>query len=54
MAMEQDDERGIEDGAGERISLDTPSKFTLTRFKRSKYTKLFLWIISVMGLGWGS
>jgi len=34
------------DGAGERVSLDTPSKFTLSRFRKSKLTKAFLWIIS--------
>ena len=34
------------DGAGERVSLDTKSKFTLSRFRKSKWTKAFLWIIS--------
>lgn len=53
-AMEHWPDEEVEDGAGERVSLDTPSRFTLTRFRRSKYTKFFLWIISVMGLGWGS
>jgi len=53
-AMQQWPEDEIEEGAAERVSLDTPSKFTLTRFRRSKYTKFFLWIISFMGLGWGS
>ena len=52
--MEQWPDEEIEDGAGERVSLDTPSKFTLTRFRHSKYTKFFLWFISIMGLGWGS
>jgi len=53
-AMEQWPDEEVEDGAGERVSLDTPSKFTLTRFRHSKYTKFFLWFISIMGLGWGS
>ena len=53
-AMEQWPDEEVEDGAGERLSLDTPSKFTLTRFQRSKYTKFFLWLISILGLGWGS
>jgi len=41
-----------DEGAGERVSLDQPSKFTLTRFRNSKYTKLFAWIISI--LSWSS
>ena len=38
------------DGAGERVSLDNPSKFTLTRFRKSKWTKLFIWMISLFSL----
>ncbi len=52
--MDQRPEDEFDDGAGERLSLDTPSKFTLTRFRRSKFTKYFLWLISFMGLGWGT
>jgi hypothetical protein len=53
-SMEQWPDEEFEDGAGERVSLDTPSKFTLTRFRHSKYTKFFLWFISILGLGWGT
>ena len=49
--VDQEPDSEFENGAGERVSLDRPSKFTLTRFRRSKYTKFFLWIISFMGLG---
>jgi hypothetical protein len=52
--FDQDPYGEFEDGAKERLSLDSSSKFTLTRFRHSKYTKIFLWIISFMGLGWGS
>lgn len=51
MRRDEWDDYGIE-GLDERTSLDQPSKFTLTKFRRSKWTALFSWVITLMGF-WG-
>jgi hypothetical protein len=48
MRREEWDDYGIE-GLDERTSLDQPSKFTLTKFRRSKWTQLFSWVITMLG-----
>ena len=39
MAWQDFEDQSVE-GQNERTSLDRPSKFTLTRFRRSKWTQL--------------
>ncbi|WP_196504774.1 hypothetical protein [Aestuariivirga litoralis] len=45
--MREEWQGDAEEGAGERVSLDQRSKFTLTRFRRSKYTQMFAWLITL-------
>jgi hypothetical protein len=48
MATRQDDKQEFEEGTNERVSLDTPSKFTLTRFRKSKWTQLFFLVLTYL------
>ena len=48
-----DDPENAGESARERVSLDEPSRFTLTGFRRSKVTRFFLWLFSLLSLGSG-
>lgn len=49
MEKKPDDKQNLVEGQDERLSLDEPSKFTLTRFRNSKYTHAFAWFLTLLG-----
>ncbi len=49
MVNRQDDRQDVVEGQNERVSLNEPSKFTLTRFRHSKYTHAFAWLLTLFG-----
>ncbi len=49
MEKKPDDRQNVVEGQDERVSLDEPSRFTLTRFRHSKYTHAFAWFLTLLG-----
>ena len=49
MEKKPHDRQNVVEGQDERLSLDEPSKFTLTRFRNSKYTHAFAWFLTLLG-----